>query len=103
MKGDNNMKKTLIFTEPGDTYLTVVWKPGEVTQRDIKLHNTLYFAEIAGNSDNAFWVRFHIPFFKKFNKGGFISKQSACNYIQDILDGYFDDYISYEYFESGIA
>ena len=97
------MKKTLIFTENGDTYLTVVCKPGEITQKDVKLNNTYYYAELVGNEENGFSVRFHVPFFRQFNKNGFMSKQSAYNYEQDILDDHFNGFISEEYFQTGIA
>lgn len=100
------MKKTMIFTADGDTYLSVVYKPGEVTHRNVRLDSTLYYAEITGNEQNGFAVRFHLPYFMKYNKGGFISKQSALNYEQDICDAHFDDFIASEpeeIYESVIA
>ena len=100
------MKKTLIFAGTGDTYLSVVYKPGEITHRDIKLQNTLYYAEIIETREHGFMVRFHIPFFKAYDRGGFISKQSALNYEQDILDAHFDEFAKGypdELYETGIA
>ncbi|MBP3854213.1 MAG: hypothetical protein IK990_01190 [Ruminiclostridium sp.] len=100
------MKTTMIFAESGDTYLSVNYKPGEVTHRNIKLQNTLYYAEITGSEESGFAVRFHLPYFRMYDKGGFISKQSALNYEQDILDAHFDDFIAgepEELFETGIA
>ena len=96
----------MIFTADGDTYVSVVYKPGEITHRHVKLDNTLYYAEITGNEKNGFAVRFHLPYFVKYNKGGFISKQSAINYEQDIYDAHFDEYIAgdpEELYETGIA
>lgn len=84
----------MIFTAEGDTYLSVAYKPGEITQKAVKPENTLFFAEIDGSEQTGFGVRFHLPFFRKFNRSGFISKQSALNYEQDIFDTHFDAYVA---------
>ena len=100
------MKTTMIFTAEGDTYLSVAYKQGEVTQKAVRPESTLFFAEIDGSEENGFSVKFHLPFFKRFNRGGFISKQSALNYEQDIFDEHFDDYVAddpSELYETGIA
>ena len=88
------MKTTLIFTASGDTFLNVSYKEGEVTQKEIRLQTTLCYAFMIGTEETGYTVRFQIPYFRKFNKGGFISKQSALNYEQDILDEYFEDFVS---------
>lgn len=100
------MKTTMIFTESGDTFLSVTYKPGEVTQKNVKLSSTLYFAELIGSDKSGYSVSFKLPFFGKFSRGGFISKRSALVYEQDILDRHFDDFIAgepAELYESGIA
>ncbi|MBO6230952.1 MAG: hypothetical protein J6O50_10345 [Ruminiclostridium sp.] len=88
------MKTTMIFAESGDTYLSVAYKPGEVTQKNVKLQSTLHYAEINGSEMNGFSVRFRIPYFRKYDRAGFISKQSAVNYEQDILDEHFGDFLA---------
>ncbi len=88
------MKTTMIFSASGDTYVNVAYKPGEVTRKDVKLQTTLYYADMTGSDETGYTVRFHLPYFKKYNKGGFISKQSALNYEQDILDAYFEDFVA---------
>lgn len=88
------MKTTMIFTESGDTFLSVVYKPGEITQKNVKLNSTLYYAEIVGSQEKGFAVRFKLPYFKQFDKNGFISRTSALNYEQDILDANIDDFIA---------
>ncbi len=100
------MKTTMIFTAEGDTYLSVAYKPGEVTQRTVRPESTLFFAEVGGSEETGFSVKFHLPFFKRFNRDGFISKQSALNYEQDIFDEHFDAYVAddpAELSETGIA
>ena len=91
---ENNMKTTLIFAGSGETYLSVVFKQGEITHRNIKQYSTLYYADITDSDKDGFSVRFHLPYFRKFNKSGFISKQSALNYEQDILDAHFEEYLA---------
>ncbi|MBR5089017.1 MAG: hypothetical protein IK093_06280 [Ruminiclostridium sp.] len=88
------MKTTLIFAGSGETYLSVVFKQGEITHRNIKQYSTLYYADITDSDKDGFSVRFHLPYFRKFNKSGFISKQSALNYEQDILDAHFEEYLA---------
>ncbi len=100
------MKTTMIFTADGDTYISVVYKPGEVTHKNVKTESTLYYAELTGNDKTGYAVRFHLPYFAKFNKSGFFTKQSALNYEQDIFDSYFEDYIAgepEEIYRTGIA
>ena len=96
----------MIFTESGETFLSVAFKPGEITQRDIRLNSTLEYAEIIGSQEKGYSVRFRLPYFRQFDRAGFISKQSALNYEQDILDAHFDEYIADEpdeLYETGIA
>ena len=88
------MKTTMIFTESGETFLSITLKPGEVTQKELRNENTLSFAEITGSEKTGLAVRFALPFFAQYNKDGFISKQSALNYEQDILDAHFDEYFA---------
>ena len=87
------MKTTMIFAGNGDTFLYVACKPGEITHRNIRLQSTLDFAEIIPDGEGAYAVRFRIPYFARYNKSGFISKQSALNYEQDMLDAHFDEYV----------
>lgn len=91
---ENVMKTTLIFTESGETFLSITLKPGEVTQKELKNENTLCFAEITGNEKTGLAVKFAVPFFSQYNKDGFISRQSALNYEQDILDAHFGEYFA---------
>ena len=100
------MKTTMIFTESGDTFISVTYKPGEVTQKNVKLNSTLYFAELIGSDKSGYSVSFKLPFFRQFSRGGFISKRSALVYEQDILDKHFGDFLAgepAELYESGIA
>jgi len=100
------MKTTMIFTESGDTFLSVAYKPGEVTQKNVKQSCTLYFAELIGSEKSGYSVSFKLPFFGQFNRSGFISKRSALVYEQDILDKHFGDFLAgepSELYESGIA
>jgi|GEM_PF-3280134 len=100
------MKTTMIFTAEGDTYISVAYKPGEITSKTVKPQTTFCFAELGGSEENGFFVRFRLPFFRRFNREGFISKQSALNYEQDIFGKHFDAYMAEEpseLYETGIA
>ena len=88
------MKTTMIFTAEGDTYLSVAYKPVEAAGKGIKPLSTLYFAETTGSEKHGFSVRFRLPFFERYSRSGFLTKQSALNYQQDIFDKYFEDYIA---------
>ncbi len=88
------MKTTMIFTAEGDTYLSVAYKPVEAAAKGIKPLNTLYFAELCGTQERGFSVRFRLPYFRRFSRGGFISKQSALQYQQSVFDRYSEDYFS---------
>ena len=103
---EKTMKTTMIFTENGETFLSVTYKEGEITKRNIRLRSTLLFADILGSQEKGFSVRFQIPYFRQFDKSGFISKQSALNYEQAVLDEHIDDFIAddpEELYETGIA
>ena len=101
------MKTTMIFTESGDTFISVAYKPGEVTQKNVKLNSTLYYAELIGTDKSGYSVRFHLPYFMQYSRSGFLSKQSALKYEQDIFDSHFLDFLAGEpselYEETGIA
>ena len=101
------MKTTMIFTETGDTFISVTYKPGEVTQKNVKQSSTLYYAELIGSDKSGYSVSFKLPFFRQYSRSGFISKQSALNYEQDIFDSHFVDFLAGEpaelYEQTGIA
>ena len=100
------MKTTMIFTAEGETFVTVSYKPGEVTKKNIRPLVTLDFAETVGSEETGYSVKFGPQYFKKFDRTGFATKQSALNHVQDIVEGYFDAYIEKdppELYETNIA
>ncbi len=88
------MKTTMIFTAEGDTYLSVAYKPVEAAAKGIKQLSTLFFAETCGSEERGFSVRFRLPYFERFSRSGFISKQSALHYQQSVFDRYSQEYFS---------
>ena len=90
------MKTTVIIEKNGSMYLTVAYKPGEVTSRNVRPLSTLCIADVSEIPGTGFSVRFRKPYFKRFDKEGFLSLKSAVDYEQDILDSNLDDYISTE-------
>ena len=82
------------ITETGDTFISVAYKPGEVTQKNVRLNSTLWYAEVIGTDKSGYSVRFHLPYFKEFSRGGFLSRQSALKYEQDIFDAHFADFLA---------